>query len=77
MTDFNKKVIFNSFIKGQFYYCLLLWMFSTRAINLKINRLYARRLIALLNDKTSTFNDMLSKSNDTTVHLKKYSKIDD
>ena len=29
MTDFNKKVIFNPFIKGQFNYCPLLWMFST------------------------------------------------
>ena len=29
MTDFNKKIIFNSFIKGQFNYCPLLWMFST------------------------------------------------
>ena len=36
MTDFNKKVIFNSFIKGQFNYCPLLWIFSTRAVNHKI-----------------------------------------
>ena len=62
MTDFNKKVIFNSFIKGQFNYCPLLWMFSTRAVNHKINRLHERGLRALLNDETSTFNDMLSKS---------------
>ena len=26
MTGFNKKVIFNSFFKGQFNYCPLLWM---------------------------------------------------
>ena len=43
MTDFNKTVIFNSFIKGQFSYCPLLWMFSsTRAVNHKINRLHER-----------------------------------
>ena len=26
MADFNKNVIFNSFIKGQFNYCPLLWI---------------------------------------------------
>ena len=40
MTDFNKNVIFNFFIKGQVNYCPLFWMFSTRAVNHKINSLY-------------------------------------
>ena len=75
MTDFNKKVIFNSFFKGQFNYCPLLWMFSTRKVNHKINRLHERGLRALLNDEASTFNDMLSKSNDTTVHIKNIQKL--
>ena len=73
--DFNKKVIFNSFFKGQFNYCSLLWMFSTREINHKINKLHERGLRALLNDETSTFNDMLSKSNDATIHLKKLQNL--
>ena len=50
-------------------------MFSTREINHKINKLHERGLRALLNDETSTFNDMLSKSNDTTIHLKKLQKL--
>ena len=70
MTDFNKEVIFNSIIKGHFNYCPLLWMFSTRAMNHKINRLHERRLRALLNDETSTCNDILSKSNGTTTDVK-------
>ena len=75
MTDFNKKVIFNSFFKGQFNYCPLLWMFSTRKVNHKINRLHERGSRALLNDETSTFNDMLLKSNDTTIHVKNIQKL--
>ena len=63
MTDFNKKVIFNSFFKGHFNYCPLLWMFNTRKVNRKINRFHVRGLRALLNDETSTFNDMLSMKN--------------
>ena len=75
MTDFNKIVIFNSVFKGQFNYCPLLWMFSTRKVNHKINSLDERGLRALLNDETSTFNDMLSKSNDTTIHVKNIQKL--
>ena len=45
-------------------------MFSTRAVNREINRLHERGLRATLYDEISTFNDMLSKSNDTTIHVK-------
>ena len=50
-------------------------MFSTRAVNHKINRLRERALRTLLNDESSTFNDMLSKSNDTTIHVKNIQKL--
>ena len=36
MNYFNKKVIFNFFIKEQFNYCVLLSMFRSRAVNHKI-----------------------------------------
>ena len=61
MNEFNKKGIFNYFIKRQFSYCLLPWMFSRRAVNHKI-RLQKARLRALLNDVTLTFRDMELKS---------------
>ena len=50
-------------------------MFSTRAVDHKINRLHEKGLRALLNDKTSTFNDMLSKSKDTAIHAKNIQKL--
>ena len=50
-------------------------MFSTREVNYKINRLHERGLRALLNDETLTFDDMLSKSNDTTIHVKNIQKL--
>ena len=62
MTEFNKKVTFNYFIKRQFSYCLLPWIFSRRAVNQKIRRLKKAGLRALLNDVTLTFRDMESKS---------------
>ena len=45
-------------------------MFSTRAVNHEINRLHERGLRATLYDETTPFNDMLSESNDTTIHVK-------
>ena len=50
-------------------------MFSTRAVNHKINRLHEKRLRTLLNDETSTFNDMQSKSNDTNINIKNIQKL--
>ena len=50
-------------------------MISTREVNHKINRLHERGLRALINDETSTFNDMLSKSNDITIHVKTIQKL--
>ena len=50
-------------------------MFSTRAVNHKINRLHERGLRALLNDETLTFNEVLSKSNNTTIHVKNIQKL--
>ena len=75
MNDFNKEVIFNSFIKGRFNYLSLLWMFSTRAVNNKVNRLHKRGLRTLLNDETLTFKDLLSKSSNTTFHAKIIQKL--
>ena len=45
-------------------------MFSTTAVNHKTNRHIEIGLIALLNNETSTFYEMLSKTNGTTIHVK-------
>ena len=50
-------------------------MFSTRALNHKINKPNEEGLRPLLNDEISTFNEMLSKSNDTTINVKNLQKL--
>ena len=50
-------------------------MFSTRDVSHKVNRLHERGLRALLNDETSRFNEMLSKSILTTIHIKNIQKL--
>ena len=44
MNITQKQFLFNSFIKSQFNYCPLIWMFCTRTLNSKINSIHERAL---------------------------------
>ena len=50
-------------------------MSNARAVNHKINRLHERGLTTILDDETSTFKDMLSRNNDSTIHVKNIRKL--
>ena len=40
---FNKRgMVMKAFTESQFNYCLLIWMFHSRTLNNKINRLHER-----------------------------------
>ena len=51
----------NSFFNSQFNYCPLVWMFHSRSINNKINRLHERVLRIVYNDFKSSFKNLLEK----------------
>ena len=51
----KKRMIMKSFIESQFGYCPLVWMFHSRSLNNKINRLHERTLRITYNDKSSSF----------------------
>ena len=53
----TEKVVFISFIKGQFHYRPLIWMFNTRAVNQKINK--ALKISLFRKDSTSHLNQQL------------------
>ena len=40
----KRRTIFKAFIDSQFNYCPLIWMFHSRSINNRINRIYERAL---------------------------------
>ena len=50
-------------------------MSNARAANHKINRLHERGLTTILDEETSTFKDMLSRNNDSTIHVKKIQNL--
>ena len=50
----QKKLLFNSFIKSQFNYCPLIWMFCSRTQNRKINSIHERALRIIYKNHTSS-----------------------
>ena len=64
----KRKILFNAFVKSQFAYCPLIWMFHDRQINAKINRLHERALRIVYQDDISTFDELLTKDEGFTIH---------
>ena len=62
------KIIMKAFISSQFAYCPLIWMFHSRHINLKINKLHERALRIVHNNHFSSFEELLPKNKSVTVH---------
>ena len=56
-----------AFIESQFGYCPLVWMFHSRSLNNKINRIHERALRITYNDKSSSFQKFLGKDNSITI----------
>ena len=50
MNVSKKWIIMKSFIESQFGYCPLIWMFHSRGLNNKINRIHERALRITYND---------------------------
>ena len=55
----KKQLLFNSFIKSQFNYCPLIWMFCSRKQNRKINSIHERALRIIYQNHTSSYCDLL------------------
>ena len=64
----------NSFFNSRFNYCPLVWMFHSRSINNKINRLHERVLRIVYNDFKSSFKNLLEKDGTVSIHVKKIAK---
>ena len=64
----KKKFIYNTLIKSQFNYCLLVWMFCSRKLNNLVNRVQERALRLTYKDNENIFQTLLNESNETSVH---------
>ena len=68
MNVSKKRIIMKSFIVSQFEYCPLIWMFHSRGLNNKINRIHERALRITYNDKSSSYGELLTKDRSVTIH---------
>ena len=64
----KRRILMNAFFKAQFNYCPIIWMFHSRCLNNKINRLHERCLRMIYNDKISNFEELLNKDNSVSIH---------
>ena len=64
----KRRIVMKTFIASQFNYCPLIWMFHSRAINNKINRLHERVLRIVFTDFKSSFEGLLTKDKSLSIH---------
>ena len=69
------KLIMKTFIESQFNYCPLLWMFCSRTINNKINKLHERALRVVYKNDNLTFQQLLEKDKSFTIHERNLQKL--
>ena len=67
-SPFQWKTLLNSFIKSRFSFCPLIWMFTSKGLNQKINRIHEKSLRLVLNDHQSTLDKMINTLNEKTIH---------
>ena len=66
----KRRVVIKTFIESQFSYCPLIWMFHSRIMNNKINRLHERALRIFYSYFKSSFQGILMKDNSFSIHEK-------
>ena len=64
-----------AFVESQFGYCPLIWMFHSRGLNNKINRIHERALRITYKNKSSTFQKLLEKDNSVSIHHRNAQKF--
>ena len=63
-----------AFVTSQVSYCPLIWMFHSRNLNNKINRIHKRALRLVYRNNLS-FSELLDLDNSVTVHQKKLQSL--
>ena len=69
------RLLMKAFIESQFSYCPLIWMFHSRTINNRINRLHERALRLVYKDSRLTFEELLRKDNSFSIHHRNLQKL--
>ena len=66
----NTKKYLNTITRHENGHCPLNWMFHSRKLNNKINKLHERCLRIVYNNNTSTYEELLETDNSISVHFR-------
>ena len=69
-SNLHRKTLLHSFIKSQFSYCPLIWMFTSKGLNKNIKQNSWKISQIVLNDHQSTLEETLGTLNQKTIHQK-------
>ena len=67
----EKVALLNSFVYSNFNYCPLVWHFTTNKSRLKIEKIQERCLRLQLNNYTDNYENLLTKSGNQTMEIKR------
>ena len=68
MNIHKRRMIMKAFVASEFGYCPLLWVFLSRKLNNRVNKLHERTLRIVYQDYASSFTELLEKNNSTTMY---------
>ena len=71
----QRRNTIKAFVESKFGYCLLIWMFHSRGLNNKINRIREMTLRVTIKDKSSTFQKLLEKDDSVSIHYRNVQKL--
>ena len=66
----KRRIIMKAFISSRFGYCSLVWMFCSRRLNHRINKIQERALRIVYRDQSSTFEDLLTRDESVSNHVR-------
>ena len=75
MSHDKLRLLMKAFIESQFSYCSLIWMFHSRLLNNRINKLHERALRIVYNDHVSSFRELLHRDKSFSIHERNLQKL--
>ena len=64
----QRKLLLNAFITSQFSYAPVVWMFHSRKLNNRINRIHERAIRLVYKGYTCSFDELLFKDDYFSIH---------
>ena len=71
----QSQAIYNAVIISSFNYCPLIWMFCNKGANKQIDRTHKRALQTLYQDYESSFEALLTRNGNNSMHVNNLQKL--